>query len=248
MNTSPTPAPAAENATGRDANGRFAPGNPGGPGNPFYRRQAQLKRVLLASITDADVQAVMQALVGLAKSGDLAAVKLFLEYTVGKPAKEVDPDREELHEWQLQQQTPRLQQVMDVMANSIETPRANQVTRDLVAIVGDCHLKTLGQHLRDGTDYEGRRIAPPLEAAPFATDANGGKRPSAAARRMAAGVPPTVPTGDIGEYNQAVWHRRLDDELTGTVPTGDIGTPDGRVPPGGTPPRGSPGASGPGKR
>jgi hypothetical protein len=138
--------------------------------------------------------------------------------------------------------------VAELMAQGIETPRANQVARDVVPIVGDCHLQPLGQHLRDGTDYKGRPIAPPLEEAPPATDPNGGKRPSASARRMAAGVPPTVPTADIGEHDQAAWHRRLDADLTGTVPTGDIGTPDSRVPPGGTTSRGSPGVSGPGKR
>jgi hypothetical protein len=244
----PTPASVAENASGRDANGRFAQGNPGGPGNPYYRRQAELKRMLLASVTDVDIQSVMLVLLSLARGGDLAAIKLFLEYTVGKPSKEVDPDKEELHEWQLQQQTPRLEQVLDVMANSIETPRANRVTQDMVALVGDCHLKTIGQHIRQGTGYDSRQIAPPLEEAPPAADPNGGKRLSASARRMAAGIPPTIPTADIGEHDQAAWHRRLEAERTGTVPTGDIGTPDGRVPPGGMTSRGYPGASGPGMR
>jgi hypothetical protein len=112
---------------------------------------------------------------------------------------------------------------MDVMAHSIEAPRANEVTRDMVAIVGDCHLKTLGQHLRDGTDYEGRPIAAPLEQTPPATDANGGKRPGAAARRMAAGVPPAVPTGDIGGDVVDAWNNRLDREMARAVQTGDIG-------------------------
>jgi hypothetical protein len=248
MNPTPTPAPVAENTTGRDATGRFTKGNPGGPGNPYYRRQAELKRMLLASVTDADIQSVMQVLLGLARGGDLAAIKLFLEYTVGKPSKEVDPDREELHEWQLQQQTPRLEQVLDVMAHSIETPRANQVTRDMVAIVGDCHLKTIGQHIRQGTGYDGRQIAPPLEEVGAATDTDGSKRPSASARRMAAGVPPAVPTGDIGAYEAAARNRLLKEEPDATVPTEDIGLPDGRRAPGGPTARGYPGTSGPGKR
>ncbi len=68
MNPSPTPVPVAWNATYRDANGRFTPGNPGSPGNPYYPRQAELKRQLLACVSDADVQAVMQPLVGLVRS------------------------------------------------------------------------------------------------------------------------------------------------------------------------------------
>jgi hypothetical protein len=229
MNTSPHPtlphphpdAPPPTD-TGRDSQGRFTKGNAGGPGNPYYRRQAELKRMMLASVTEDDVQSVMQVLVGLARGGDLAAIKLFLEYTVGKPSKEVDPDKEELHEWQLQQQTPRLEQVMEVMANSIETPRANQVAREMVAIVGDCHLKTLGQHLRQGTDYEGNQIAPPLEETPPVPDRNGGKRPSASARRMAAGIPATDQTGDNGGEEARAWNEMREEDLADAVQTGKI--------------------------
>jgi hypothetical protein len=212
-------------SSGRETNSRFAEGNPGGPGNPFYRRQAHLKRQLLNCVTDEEVQAVMRVLVGLAHGGNLAAIKLYLEYAVGKPAKEVDPDKEELHEWQLQQQTPRLEQVLDVSANGIEPPRANQVTSDLVKIVGDCHLKTVGKVLRDGTDYHGNYYAPPLDqAAPPPPDRpNGCKRPSASARRMAAGVRAADQTGDIGAYDQAAWDARLEEEMARAVQTGDIG-------------------------
>jgi hypothetical protein len=171
----------------RDRQGRFAKCNPGGPGNPFYRRQSQLKRVLLACVSEEDMQAVMQVLMGLAKSGDLAAIKLFLQYTVGKPSKEVDPDKEEMHEWQLQQQTPRLEQVLEVSANGIETPRANQVVRELVPLVGDCQLQTVGQQL-----------AAPLEEPLPPPDRNGGKRPRASARCLTADVPRPDITEDNG--------------------------------------------------
>jgi hypothetical protein len=248
MNPSPTPAPVAENPIGRDAAGRFAKGNPGGPGNPYYRRQAELKRLMLESVTDTDVLSVMQVLLGLARGGDLVAIKLFLEYTVGKPSKEVDPDKEELHEWQLQQQTPRLVQVMETMTHSIETPRANQVVRDMVPIVGSCHLKTLSQHLRQGTDYEGRQIAPPLEEVQPPADPNGDKRPSASARRMAAGVGPTVQSWDNGKWDEAAWNQWLDEEAVRAVQTGEIGTPGARQRPGGPTARGYPGATEPGKR
>jgi hypothetical protein len=223
MNPTPSPAAVAENTTGRDATGRFTKGNPGGPGNPFYRRQAEFRRAALAAFTPEDVTSLLRVMLALGRNGDTAAARVFLDYAVGKPAKAAEPDQTDLHEWQLQQQTPRLEQVMDVMAHSIETPRANQVTRDLVAIVGDCHLQTLGQHLRDGTDYDGRQIAPPLGATPLPTDANGGKRPSAAARRMAAGVPPTVPTGDNRGDTVAAWNDRFDTEMVRAVQTGDIG-------------------------
>ncbi|HZU39250.1 MAG TPA: hypothetical protein VFA18_25210 [Gemmataceae bacterium] len=192
MNTSP-------HATNRDSQGRFTRGNPGGPGNPYYRRQAQLKRQLLACVSEEDVQAVMQTLVGLARGGNLAAIKLFLEYTVGKPSKEVDPDQEELHEWHLQQQTPRLEQVLEVAANGIETPRANQVTRELVPIVGNCQLQTVSQHLLQGAEATAEQIALPRVEPPPPPDRNGGKRSSASARCLTAAVPPAVATEENGD-------------------------------------------------
>jgi hypothetical protein len=220
----PTPEhnPDTPAATGRDSHGRFAPGNPGGPGNPFYRRQAEFRRAALAAFTPEDVASLLRVMLALGRNGDTAAARVFLDYAVGKPAKAAEPDQADLHEWQLHQQTPRLAQVMDVMANSIETTRANQVTREVVPIVGDCHLKTLGQHLHQGTDYAGRQIAPPLEAKPPAADPNGGKRSSLSARRMTADVPPTVPTEDNGE-KAAAWHNRLDEAIVQAVQTGDIG-------------------------
>jgi hypothetical protein len=209
-----TPAPQAE--TGRVAAGRFAKGNPGGPGNPYYRRQAQLKRVLLDAITDDEVRSVLQVLLGLARGGDLAAVKLYLQYAVGN----VDPDRADLHEWQLHQQTPRLPQVGELMAQGIETGEANRVARDVVPIVGACHLQTISQHLRSGTDLNGHRIAPSLEETAAATD--GGKRPSASAQRMSAGVRASDLTGDNGEDEERAWSEMLDEDLADAVQTGEI--------------------------
>ncbi len=37
--------------SGRDPNGRFAPGNVGGPGNPFARRVAELRQIMLDCVT-----------------------------------------------------------------------------------------------------------------------------------------------------------------------------------------------------
>src|SRR5439155_3124311 len=44
----------AQAASGRDANGRFVKGNPGGPGNPFARKVATLRRALIDFVTGDD--------------------------------------------------------------------------------------------------------------------------------------------------------------------------------------------------
>src|SRR5262249_32606988 len=83
---------------GRDGRGRFTKGNPGGPGNPFARRVAALRSLLLELVSDDDLRQVAQVLLEQAKQGDHAAVKLLFQYLLGKPSSPVDPDRLELDE------------------------------------------------------------------------------------------------------------------------------------------------------
>ena len=77
--------PTANRDNGRDATGRFAKGNPGGPGNPYNKRVAQLRSALISAVTEDDVRGIIQALVEKAKSGDVAAAKEVLDRTLGKP-------------------------------------------------------------------------------------------------------------------------------------------------------------------
>lgn len=77
----------------RDAKGRFVKGNAGGPGNPFARQVAALRQVVLECVSADDLKAIVQKLVEKAKQGDVAASKLVLQYTLGRPAVPADPDR-----------------------------------------------------------------------------------------------------------------------------------------------------------
>src|SRR5262245_7238500 len=72
-------------ASGRDGQGRVTTGNPGGPGNPNARRVAQLRRRLLSRISEEEMDAIFAKLIELATDGDLGAIKLVLQYTIGKP-------------------------------------------------------------------------------------------------------------------------------------------------------------------
>jgi hypothetical protein len=91
----PSPSPSANGANGRDPGGRFAKGNAGGPGNPFARRTAQMRRVLCDAVSEEDLAAIARQMLEKAKGGDVAAAKLLLGYVVGQPVQAVDPDREE---------------------------------------------------------------------------------------------------------------------------------------------------------
>jgi hypothetical protein len=88
----------------RDANGRFVKGNPGGPGNPFARKVAMLRRTLINFVTEDDMKHVAFVLKERAMGGDLVAIKLLLQYVVGKPSETVDPDRLDIEERKLKEE------------------------------------------------------------------------------------------------------------------------------------------------
>ena len=69
----------------RDASGRFAKGNPGGPGNPHAARVAVLRSALLNAVTEGDIVAVVESLVAEAKTGNTAAAREVLLRVLGKP-------------------------------------------------------------------------------------------------------------------------------------------------------------------
>jgi len=89
----PTESAAQTPANGHEPNGRFARGNPGGPGNPFARQVAKLRKVIINRLTEEDLLAITEALLARAKEGSVGAAKLLLAYAIGKPASSPDPDR-----------------------------------------------------------------------------------------------------------------------------------------------------------
>jgi hypothetical protein len=99
--TSDRPEQAAAAKPERDAKGRFARGNSGGPGNPFGRRFAQLRECLLRSATEENIERLANVLMERAFAGDMTAAKLLLLYWIGKPKDVVEPDRVDVDEWEL---------------------------------------------------------------------------------------------------------------------------------------------------
>jgi hypothetical protein len=111
--TLPASAPATD---GRDpASGRFLPGWKGGPGNPFARRTAKLRSALLDAVDEDRLKRVVAKVVDMAEGGDLAAAKLLLSYTVGRPAPAVDPDALDLQELRMLAEGPNIEQVLGLV-------------------------------------------------------------------------------------------------------------------------------------
>jgi hypothetical protein len=89
----PEPPAPERTATGRNKAGQFQKGCRPGPGNPFAKRVAALRNALLEGVGEDDLVRVGQKLLAQALEGDVAAAKLLLSYTVGRPTEAVDPDR-----------------------------------------------------------------------------------------------------------------------------------------------------------
>jgi len=131
----PGPGQRVPPAGGRDAAGRFTAGNRGGPGNPFARHAAAMRQAVCRAVSEEDLQAITRALVEKAKDGDVAAAKLVLGYTAGKPAGAVDPDRLDCQEWRLYQEGGAGPQEVTAMMNSLPVAVACVVARELIPIV-----------------------------------------------------------------------------------------------------------------
>lgn len=69
---------------GRNAAGRFLPGNPGGPGNPHAGKVGKLRTALVEAVTEQDIKDIVSELVKAAKSGDIPAAKLLFDRVIGK--------------------------------------------------------------------------------------------------------------------------------------------------------------------
>ena len=114
---------------GHEANGRFAKGNADGPGNPFGRRVAELRQVILDALTDAELIAVTRSMIERAKKGDVAAARLLLQYSLGKPAAAVQPDRIDIDEFELRRDSSvDVRDWVPMMANSLEADLVNRMT------------------------------------------------------------------------------------------------------------------------
>jgi hypothetical protein len=140
-------APSSQGTNRRDARGRFAKGNGGGPGNPFARQTAALRRALTAAVTEADMQAVAGQLVTQAKLGHLAAIKLLLAYVLGKPAEPVNPDTLDVQEWQLYQQTPVTSDAMSTVLESMHADLACTIARAALPEVAQAQARHLAGQL-----------------------------------------------------------------------------------------------------
>ncbi len=123
---------ATDTLNGRDQNGRFAKGNPGGPGNPFARRTAALRQAFSDAVTQEGLNILAQRLLLQAQNGDVAAAKLVLAYAIGKPVDPVNPDTLDQQEFQLFNQLPTPPKDVHRILNTLPAGLACQLIRILL--------------------------------------------------------------------------------------------------------------------
>jgi hypothetical protein len=152
---------------GRDSRGRFAPGKAGGPGNPYNRRVAELRRIMLEEVSNDNLRCIIQVLLHKAQTGDLAAIKLVLQCVLGKPTPAPDPDAVERHQRQPEQQTPR-QGTPETRSRKSEHPQRKRT-----------EPRTSGSATRSPSDPD-----------TTATDANGGNGESGTDANSEGAPPP----------------------------------------------------------
>jgi hypothetical protein len=160
-----------EQKNGRDASGRFAPGNPGGPGNPYARKVAELRKEMVNFVSVDDLKHVVFAIKMKAERGDVAAAKLLFQYVLGKPLPAVDPDRLDVDEWQKLQEQARPPREMSAVMNGVPAQVASDVTR----IAWPCKVeKNFAEPLRAGIkvldDLDAQRAK---DKRPSANEGNG---------------------------------------------------------------------------
>jgi hypothetical protein len=123
----PQAQPAA--ASGRDAKGRFAPGNKGGPGNGHARRQCELRKALLSCVTAEDMARLGRVLLTNACHGDAASAKLLLAYALGQPGAAPSPDRLDLDELKQLLEAPDWREVQGRAGNRLPPDFAARLLR-----------------------------------------------------------------------------------------------------------------------
>jgi hypothetical protein len=131
---------------GRDANGRFAPSNPGGPGNPYARKVAELRKAMAEFVSVDDLKHIVFAIKMKAETGNVAAAKLLFQYVLGKPTQPVDPDRLSVDEWQKLQEQALPPREMEEVMNTVPAQMACNLTK----IAWPCAVETnFGGPLRE---------------------------------------------------------------------------------------------------
>jgi hypothetical protein len=143
-------------AADHDAKGRFAKGNAGGPGNPYARQVAELRRELLLRCTPERIGKIADRMMELAEEGNVSAAKLIFQYVLGKPHEAVSPDRVDIDEVQtFKDGSCKKDDLFPTLLGGVPADVSAELLRELTPIMGDlacAEVSKLGDVLRAERD------------------------------------------------------------------------------------------------
>ncbi|MFO0865380.1 MAG: hypothetical protein U0744_12145 [Gemmataceae bacterium] len=123
--------PKAKEDSQRTPGGTFRNGNRGGPGNPYARRVAKLRQAVMEECTEDDLREVTRSMINLAKRGDKAAAKLVYQYALGKPDKQIDPDRIDEHELSVMKGVAVPPALLDAILSAVPADTVNRLAQNM---------------------------------------------------------------------------------------------------------------------
>jgi len=127
--SAPAVSPRSDGGDRDAATGRFVAGNRAAVGNVFARRVAALKSALLDVIDPDRLRRIVAGLADKAETGDVAAAHLLFRYCLGKPPREIDPDRVDSDEVDSLLCSPDLADLPALMAIRIAPAVAADIAR-----------------------------------------------------------------------------------------------------------------------
>jgi hypothetical protein len=194
----PENAPSPKGTNGRGPDGRFAPGNPGGPGNPFAREVAALRRAALAHGTPERITDVMQTLYEKACGGNMTAARLYLSYTAGKSTQPPDPDRLTLDEWDIYRKMPVLKEDFKAAFNGFLVESVCELMRFCLPYLLMQQGKQLAAAMSATPAAEPAKRSQKTDAPAPAASKDKPPEPAAAPAALAPEVSPPSPDGGNG--------------------------------------------------
>lgn len=148
-NASAAPEAVRPHLPGRDNQGRFSPGNAGGPGNPYARQTALMIKAARQAVSLERVTAILEKLGQMAEEGDVAAAKVVLAYVIGKPMPINHPDLLDYEEFQLHKKCMTQPQETHTVLGSVPVEMGNLIVRAALPPLHDQALQVLGDKTQE---------------------------------------------------------------------------------------------------
>jgi hypothetical protein len=105
-----------------------------------------MRQEFFAAVTKEDMAIIVRALIDKAKAGDVAAARLVLQYTLGKPVETVDPDRLDEMEWE-QWQREKVDADSAAALGGIHVSTVNTLARGVTPVIQKVHFAEMKRQI-----------------------------------------------------------------------------------------------------